>query len=406
MELRLPAPCLVVLVGASSSGKSTWAAHDVSRDSEIVSSDRLRGIVGAGEDDQQAGTAAFSILEQIVDRANAPPADDGGRHPRLRPGQSTEMGGSGPRGRAPRLRRRVRHPAGRPGIRNTERPAPSPSRCSTSSSAGFGSSGPRSTTMASTASWSNSPSPWWPPRSPSPRRGEPRTDRPRPGHRFGLGDQPIRLGRGSLPDGAASCLHRLAGRGGRIRRPVGDGPLPSDPPGRPPMGGHSRGLHRACLPGRGHQQDQAGSARDRDRAPPSGGPGEDGGHPGCPLRGQGQPRSWHRMGSGGARGLWDPLPTGAGSLRTTGGHPPHAPSPLGQGLSIFLRHDVLSIRVDLLPPTHPGPDPDPHRRVRRETDAAAGRQICRCLQSLRPSRCHPPQGRSASPALRGYRAGP
>ncbi len=65
MELRLPAPCLVVLVGASSSGKSTWAAGTF-RETEIVSSDRLRGMVGAGEDDQQAGTAAFSILEQIV----------------------------------------------------------------------------------------------------------------------------------------------------------------------------------------------------------------------------------------------------------------------------------------------------------------------------------------------------
>jgi len=66
MELRLPAPCLVVLVGASSSGKSSWAAGTF-RDTEIVSSDRLRGMVGAGEDDQQAGTAAFSILEQIVE---------------------------------------------------------------------------------------------------------------------------------------------------------------------------------------------------------------------------------------------------------------------------------------------------------------------------------------------------
>jgi F420-dependent oxidoreductase-like protein len=34
--------------------------------SEVVSSDRLRGMVGAGEDDQQAGTAAFAILDQMV----------------------------------------------------------------------------------------------------------------------------------------------------------------------------------------------------------------------------------------------------------------------------------------------------------------------------------------------------
>lgn len=65
MELRLPAPCLVVLVGPSGSGKSTWAA-EMFHENEVVSSDRLRGMVGAGEDDQQAGTAAFAILDQIV----------------------------------------------------------------------------------------------------------------------------------------------------------------------------------------------------------------------------------------------------------------------------------------------------------------------------------------------------
>jgi len=65
MELRLPAPCLVVLIGPSSSGKSTWAAETF-HPTEIVSSDRLRATVGAGEDDQQAGTAAFAVLEQIV----------------------------------------------------------------------------------------------------------------------------------------------------------------------------------------------------------------------------------------------------------------------------------------------------------------------------------------------------
>lgn len=66
MELRLPAPCLIVLVGPSGSGKSTWAA-EMFAETEIVSSDRLRGLVGAGEDDQQASKGAFSILEQIVE---------------------------------------------------------------------------------------------------------------------------------------------------------------------------------------------------------------------------------------------------------------------------------------------------------------------------------------------------
>lgn len=58
-------PSLVVLVGPAGSGKSSWAAT-MFHESEIVSSDRIRGMVGAGEDDRQAGTAAFSILEQVV----------------------------------------------------------------------------------------------------------------------------------------------------------------------------------------------------------------------------------------------------------------------------------------------------------------------------------------------------
>ncbi|MGD2044312.1 MAG: AAA family ATPase, partial [Acidimicrobiia bacterium] len=65
MGLRLPAPSLVVLVGPSAAGKSTWAAAHFAS-SEIVSSDALRAVVGAGEDDQTAGDVAFDILDRIV----------------------------------------------------------------------------------------------------------------------------------------------------------------------------------------------------------------------------------------------------------------------------------------------------------------------------------------------------
>ena len=65
MELKLPAPCVVVLVGPSRAGKTTWAqAHFASN--EVVSSDALRGMVGIDEDDQTASAAAFALLEQIV----------------------------------------------------------------------------------------------------------------------------------------------------------------------------------------------------------------------------------------------------------------------------------------------------------------------------------------------------
>jgi len=61
----LPDPALVVLIGASGSGKSHWAA-DRYRPQEVVSSDHLRGVVGSGEHDLDASVDAFALLDQIV----------------------------------------------------------------------------------------------------------------------------------------------------------------------------------------------------------------------------------------------------------------------------------------------------------------------------------------------------
>jgi F420-dependent oxidoreductase-like protein len=66
-SLRLPDPCLVVLVGATASGKSHWAREWFHPD-QVVSSDRLRAMVGTGERDQRASRDAFEVLELIVDR--------------------------------------------------------------------------------------------------------------------------------------------------------------------------------------------------------------------------------------------------------------------------------------------------------------------------------------------------
>jgi F420-dependent oxidoreductase-like protein len=63
--VRLPDPCLVVLVGATSSGKSYWAQEWFHAD-QIVSSDRLRAVVGTGERDQRASRDAFEVLDLIV----------------------------------------------------------------------------------------------------------------------------------------------------------------------------------------------------------------------------------------------------------------------------------------------------------------------------------------------------
>jgi alkanesulfonate monooxygenase SsuD/methylene tetrahydromethanopterin reductase-like flavin-dependent oxidoreductase (luciferase family)/predicted kinase len=61
----LPDPALVVLVGPSGSGKSAWAAERY-RPQEVVSSDRLRSLVGSGEHDLDASADAFALLDQIV----------------------------------------------------------------------------------------------------------------------------------------------------------------------------------------------------------------------------------------------------------------------------------------------------------------------------------------------------
>jgi F420-dependent oxidoreductase-like protein len=69
-SLRLPSPCVVVLVGPGASGKSTWAAAQFHPDL-IVSSDRLRALVGSSEDDMAASEDAFLLLDTIVERRMA-----------------------------------------------------------------------------------------------------------------------------------------------------------------------------------------------------------------------------------------------------------------------------------------------------------------------------------------------
>ncbi len=62
---RIADGSLVVLVGPSASGKSTWAAVHFGP-YEVVSSDRLRAVVGAGERDLAASADAFAVLDLVV----------------------------------------------------------------------------------------------------------------------------------------------------------------------------------------------------------------------------------------------------------------------------------------------------------------------------------------------------
>ncbi|GAA3040509.1 polynucleotide kinase-phosphatase [Streptomyces olivoverticillatus] len=63
--LAVPDLCLVVLVGATGSGKSTFAARHF-KPTETISSDFCRGLVSDDENDQSASKEAFEVLHYIV----------------------------------------------------------------------------------------------------------------------------------------------------------------------------------------------------------------------------------------------------------------------------------------------------------------------------------------------------
>ncbi len=65
MTLKIPEPSLVVLIGASGAGKSTFARKHF-RASEILSSDRCRYLVCDDENDQTATGDAFEVLHCVA----------------------------------------------------------------------------------------------------------------------------------------------------------------------------------------------------------------------------------------------------------------------------------------------------------------------------------------------------
>ncbi|HMA34675.1 MAG TPA: polynucleotide kinase-phosphatase [Chloroflexia bacterium] len=65
MKLTIPSLALVVLVGASGSGKSSFARRHF-RPTEVLSSDTCRGLVADDENDQSATTEAFDVLHYIA----------------------------------------------------------------------------------------------------------------------------------------------------------------------------------------------------------------------------------------------------------------------------------------------------------------------------------------------------
>src|ERR687887_84704 len=65
MNLTVPELSLVVLVGASGSGKSTFARTHF-RPTEVLSSDFCRGLVADDENDQSATGDAFDVLHYVA----------------------------------------------------------------------------------------------------------------------------------------------------------------------------------------------------------------------------------------------------------------------------------------------------------------------------------------------------
>jgi len=63
--MPLPSNALVVLIGASGSGKSTWARRWF-RSTQVVSSDRCRALVSDDETDQRVNREAFAVFYEIV----------------------------------------------------------------------------------------------------------------------------------------------------------------------------------------------------------------------------------------------------------------------------------------------------------------------------------------------------
>ncbi|MDJ0679951.1 MAG: polynucleotide kinase-phosphatase [Xenococcaceae cyanobacterium MO_167.B52] len=65
MEIKIPELSLVLMIGASGSGKSTFASKHFGKH-EVVSSDECRGIVSNDENNQGATNDAFELLHYII----------------------------------------------------------------------------------------------------------------------------------------------------------------------------------------------------------------------------------------------------------------------------------------------------------------------------------------------------
>ena len=212
--MSLPDPALVVLVGASGSGKSTWAVQHYRAD-EVVSSDALRGVVGSGPHDLDASADAFAVLESVVTarlgRRLTTVVDTLGFDPGRRRGWLSQARAA----RLPAVAVSSRRPTRSVGAA-TPRDRPCPPRPWPASSPAAGRWRPRWPTRAGTSSCRSRPTPGRPALPPLPPPAGAR-ERAHGIHRGGgaAPGLPLPVGRG--PDGLAARCRARRGRG-RLRR--------------------------------------------------------------------------------------------------------------------------------------------------------------------------------------------
>lgn len=65
LHIEIPDPALVLLIGSSGAGKSTFAARHFSP-TEVISSDRCRAMICDDESDQGINAEAFGLLHHIA----------------------------------------------------------------------------------------------------------------------------------------------------------------------------------------------------------------------------------------------------------------------------------------------------------------------------------------------------
>lgn len=67
MTIRIPKPALVLLIGISGSGKSSFAAKHF-KPTEVISSDRCRALIADDQTDQTVSKEAFALVRFLTEK--------------------------------------------------------------------------------------------------------------------------------------------------------------------------------------------------------------------------------------------------------------------------------------------------------------------------------------------------